>query len=157
MPNFCMTLSYDGTRYNGWQRQGNTPDTVQGRLETALSALLGQPVEVAGSGRTDAGVHARMQTASFRAKTDLPAPELLLDSLTPADITRDSALYPYLDDNDLQRVLEDERVSCRERYLSGERAAELWDATVAAMEATVAQWMADAGGFTVRCERAEGA
>ena len=85
----------------------------------------------------------------------LPAPELLLDSLTPADITRDSALYPYLDDNDLQRVLEDERVSCRERYLSGERAAELWDATVAAMEATVAQWMADAGGFTVRYERAE--
>ena len=155
MPNFCMTLSYDGTRYNGWQRQGNTPDTVQGRLETALSALLGQPVEVAGSGRTDAGVHARMQTASFRAKTDLPAPELLLDSLTPADITRDSALYPYLDDNDLQRVLEDERVSCRERYLSGERAAELWDATVAAMEATVAQWMADAGGFTVRYERAK--
>jgi len=41
----------------------------------------------------------------------LPAPELLLDALTPADITRDSALYPYLDDNDLQRVLEDERVS----------------------------------------------
>ena len=85
----------------------------------------------------------------------LPAPELLLDSLTPADITRDSALYPYLGDNDLPRVLEDERVSCRERYLSGERAAELWDATVAAMEATVAQWMADAGGFTVRCKRAE--
>ena len=88
MPNFCMTLSYDGTRYNGWQRQGNTPDTVQGRLETALSALLGQPVEVAGSGRTDAGVHARMQTASFRAKTDLPAPELLrrLRAQLPGDI-----------------------------------------------------------------------
>ena len=33
MPNFRMTLSYDGTRYNGWQRQGNTPDTIQGRLE----------------------------------------------------------------------------------------------------------------------------
>ncbi|MFR0796026.1 MAG: tRNA pseudouridine(38-40) synthase TruA [Oscillospiraceae bacterium] len=77
MPNFRMTLSYDGTRYNGWQRQGNTPDTIQGRLEAALSDLLAQPVEVAGSGRTDAGVHARMQTASFRARTDLPAPELL--------------------------------------------------------------------------------
>ena len=77
MPNFRMTLSYDGTRYNGWQRQGNTPDTIQGRLEAALSDLLAQPVEVAGSGRTDAGVHARMQTASFRAKTDLSAPELL--------------------------------------------------------------------------------
>ena len=73
MPNFRMTLSYDGTRYNGWQRQGNTPDTIQGRLEAALSDLLAQPVEVAGSGRTDAGVHARMQTASFRAKTDLSA------------------------------------------------------------------------------------
>ena len=68
MPNFCMTLSYDGTRYNGWQRQGNTPDTIQGRLEAVLSDLLDQPVEVAGSGRTDAGVHARMQTASFRAR-----------------------------------------------------------------------------------------
>ena len=88
MPNFRMTLSYDGTRYNGWQRQGNTPDTIQGRLETALSALLEQPVEVAGSGRTDAGVHARMQTASFRAKTNLPAPELLrrLRARLPGDI-----------------------------------------------------------------------
>ena len=88
MPNFRMTLSYDGTRYNGWQRQGNTPDTVQGRLETALSALLEQPVEVAGSGRTDAGVHARMQTASFRAKTNLSAPELLrrLRAQLPGDI-----------------------------------------------------------------------
>ena len=72
MPNFCMTLSYDGTRYNGWQRQGNTPDTVQGRLETALSALLGQPVEVAGSGRTDAGVHARIRAAGARDLDRLP-------------------------------------------------------------------------------------
>ena len=88
MPNFCMTLSYDGTRYNGWQRQGNTPDTIQGRLEAVLSDLLDQPVEVAGSGRTDAGVHARMQTASFRARTDLPAPELLrqLRARLPGDI-----------------------------------------------------------------------
>lgn len=88
MPNFRMTLSYDGTRYNGWQRQGNTPDTIQGRLETVLSDLLAQPVEVAGSGRTDAGVHARMQTASFRAKTDLPASELLhrLRARLPGDI-----------------------------------------------------------------------
>lgn len=88
MPNFRMTLSYDGTRYNGWQRQGNTPDTIQGRLEAVLSDLLAQPVEVAGSGRTDAGVHARMQTASFRAKTNLPAPELLrrLRAQLPGDI-----------------------------------------------------------------------
>lgn len=72
MPNFCMTLCYDGTRWRGWQRQGNTPNTIQARVEAALSEILEQPVEVQGSGRTDAGVHARMQTASFRAKTKLP-------------------------------------------------------------------------------------
>ena len=66
MPNFRMTLSYDGTRYNGWQRQGNTPDTIQGQLEAVLSDLLAQPVEVAGSGRTDAGVHARVRAAGAR-------------------------------------------------------------------------------------------
>ena len=154
MRNIALKLMYNGTAYHGWQVQ-KTVSSVCETMEKGLSKVCGGNVKLVGCGRTDAGVHARMQTASFRAKTDLPAPELLLDSLTPADITRDSALYPYLDDNDLQRVLEDERVSCRERYLSGERAAELWDATVAAMEATVAQWMADAGGFTVRYERAE--
>ena len=88
MPNFRLTLCYDGTRYNGWQRQGNTPDTIQGKVEAALSAILEQPVEVSGSGRTDAGVHARQQTASFRAKTALP-PEALLNALRrtlPGDI-----------------------------------------------------------------------
>lgn len=88
MPNFRMTLCYDGSRYNGWQRQGNTHNTIQEKLETALSAILDQPVEVAGSGRTDAGVHARAQTASFRAKTGLAA-EALLEALRerlPGDI-----------------------------------------------------------------------
>lgn len=85
----------------------------------------------------------------------LPAPELLLDSLSPSDITRDSALYPYLDDNDLQRVLAEERQNCRARYLSGDHADSLWDATVAAMEQTVAQWLGDVGNFTIRYERAE--
>ena len=83
MSNFVMTLCYDGTRWRGWQRQGNTPNTIQARLETVLTELLGQPVEVHGSGRTDAGVHARMQTASFRARTHLP-PETLLKRLRAA-------------------------------------------------------------------------
>ena len=88
MPNFRMTLCYDGTRYRGWQRQGNTSNTIQERLETAITELLGQPVEVHGSGRTDAGVHARMQTASFRAKTHLPPERLLkrLHAALPPDI-----------------------------------------------------------------------
>lgn len=88
MPNFRMTLCYDGSRYNGWQRQGNTHNTIQEKLETALGAILDQPVEVAGSGRTDAGVHARAQTASFRAKTDRTADKLLdaLRAKLPGDI-----------------------------------------------------------------------
>jgi len=77
MRNFKMTLCYDGTRYRGWQKQGNTPDTIQAKLEALLSRLLAQEIEVAGSGRTDAGVHAKAQVASFRAETDLTCPELL--------------------------------------------------------------------------------
>lgn len=88
MPNFRMTLCYDGSRYNGWQRQGNTHNTIQEKLETALGTILEQPVEVAGSGRTDAGVHARAQTASFHAKTNLTADALLeaLRAKLPGDI-----------------------------------------------------------------------
>ena len=70
MRTFKLTLCYDGTRYDGWQRQGNSENTIQGRLETLLSRLLDQPVELAGSGRTDAGVHALEQVCSFRSETD---------------------------------------------------------------------------------------
>ena len=88
MPNYRLTLCYDGTRWRGWQKQGNTETTIQGKLETLLSRLLDQPVEVAGSGRTDAGTHAAMQAASFRAKTKLPPEEILagLRQYLPADI-----------------------------------------------------------------------
>ena len=71
MQNFKLTLSYDGSRYKGWQKQGNTPDTLQAKLETILSRMLSQNVEIHGSGRTDAGVHARAQVCSFRAETDM--------------------------------------------------------------------------------------
>ena len=65
MYTYRLTLCYDGSRYNGWQKQGNTSNTIQEKLETLLTRLLGEPVEVAGSGRTDAGVHAMGQVASF--------------------------------------------------------------------------------------------
>jgi len=70
MQNYKLTLSYDGSRYKGWQKQGNTPDTIQARLEAVLSRLLSQEIEVHGSGRTDAGVHAKAQVCSFKADTD---------------------------------------------------------------------------------------
>ena len=88
MNNYKLTLSYDGTRYRGWQRQGNTENTIQAKVEGALSRILGQSVEVSGSGRTDAGAHARMQVASFRARTELTEREILsrLRSALPEDI-----------------------------------------------------------------------
>ena len=88
MQNYKLTLSYDGTRYRGWQKQGNTAQTVQAKLEALLSRALGQKVEIAGSGRTDAGVHARRQVCSFRAETDKSCAELLalLREYLPEDI-----------------------------------------------------------------------
>ena len=88
MPNYKLTLCYDGTRYRGWQRQGNTPNTMQEKVESALSKILSQPVETAASGRTDAGVHARAQVVSFRAKIDRTPEEILaeLRAALPADI-----------------------------------------------------------------------
>ena len=88
MRNFKLTLCYDGTRYRGWQKQGNTDNTIQGKLEALLSKLLGQPTELAASGRTDAGVHAEKQVCSFRADTDESAEALLqrLRAALPEDI-----------------------------------------------------------------------
>lgn len=88
MTNFRLVLSYDGTRYRGWQKQGNTDNTIQAKLEALLSKLLSQEIEVAGSGRTDAGVHARAQVCSFKADTEMSCTELLakIREFLPEDI-----------------------------------------------------------------------
>ena len=88
MPNYKLTLCYEGSRYRGWQRQGNTSGTIQEKLEGILSRMLEQPVELAASGRTDAGVHAKKQVCSFRAETERSPAELLreLRSHLPEDI-----------------------------------------------------------------------
>ena len=70
MQNYKLTIQYDGSRYSGWQVQGNTEQTVQGKLQRVLGALDGGEVEVHGSGRTDAGVHARAQIANVRLRTE---------------------------------------------------------------------------------------
>lgn len=69
MNNYMITITYDGTSYNGWQVQGNTENTIQGKLQDILSTLAGELVEVHGSGRTDAGVHAVSQVANFHMKS----------------------------------------------------------------------------------------
>ena len=88
MKTYCFTLSYDGSRYRGWQRQGNTDSTIQAKLEQILFRMLGHRVEVHGAGRTDAGVHAACQTASTRLETDRTPEEIkrYLNRYLPDDV-----------------------------------------------------------------------
>ena len=88
MRNLRLDICYDGTRYRGWQRLPGRDDTIQGKLETALSRILGEPIEVSGSGRTDAGVHARGQVANFHCESLMPPEEILrnLRRYLPEDI-----------------------------------------------------------------------
>ncbi|MBR5509044.1 MAG: tRNA pseudouridine(38-40) synthase TruA [Lachnospiraceae bacterium] len=86
--NYKAVLQYEGTRYRGWQVQGNTENTIQGKLETLLSRMEGEPVEVHGSGRTDAGVHAAGQVISFRSNCGKSASEMrdYMNQYLPEDI-----------------------------------------------------------------------
>ena len=88
MKNFRMLLCYDGSRYRGWQRLGDSGNTVQGKIEAVLSRMLNTPIEVVGSGRTDAGVHAEGQVANFHAKTHMTAAKICayLRNYLPEDI-----------------------------------------------------------------------
>lgn len=89
MYNYKMTLAYDGSKYNGWQKQSLHPEkTIQGKLEHILSLLFEAPVQVIGSGRTDAGVHAKAQVASFQAPTYMEVGAILdyLKQYLPQDI-----------------------------------------------------------------------
>ena len=63
--NYKIKIEYEGTRYNGWQRQDSTGNTIQGKLEQVLSRMVDHPVEIHGAGRTDSGVHAKGQIANF--------------------------------------------------------------------------------------------
>ena len=88
MRNLRLEICYDGTRYRGWQRLSETDNTIQGKLETALSRILGETIEISGSGRTDAGVHARAQVANFHCESTMSTEEILsnLRRYLPEDI-----------------------------------------------------------------------
>jgi tRNA pseudouridine38-40 synthase len=92
MRNLKLVVQYDGGRYLGWQRQKEEdperPRTIQGKLEQVLSRMTGQPVELIGACRTDAGVHAEAQVASFTTASTLSLQEVLayLARYLPEDI-----------------------------------------------------------------------
>ena len=77
MRNIRLDLCYDGSRYKGWQRLQGVDNTIQGKLEQTLSRILGEPIEISGSGRTDAGAHALGQVANFHCHSQMPCQEIL--------------------------------------------------------------------------------
>lgn len=88
MRNLRLEICYDGTRYKGWQRLPGEENTIQGKLEAALSRTLEEPVEISGSGRTDAGAHAMGQVANFHCENPMPCGDILsaLRRYLPEDI-----------------------------------------------------------------------
>lgn len=95
MNNYKLIIQYDGHKYNGWQKQGNTGNTIQGILEEIISKYLSvfesnsMQIEINGSGRTDAGVHANGQVANFKTRHEICIDDFLvsLNNNLPKDIS----------------------------------------------------------------------
>ncbi len=97
MKNYKLLIQYDGGRYKGWQRLGSGENTIQGKIEKVISELVGKEIEITGSSRTDAGVHALAQIANFKIRENLAEAEIknYLNKYLPQDISiREVALVP---------------------------------------------------------------
>lgn len=88
MRNIRLLLQYEGSRYQGWQRQQSTDNTIQGKMEALLGRMCGETITLSGSGRTDAGVHALGQVANFHTESPMPVEEMLvyINRYLPEDI-----------------------------------------------------------------------
>ncbi len=88
MNNYKLLVQYDGSRYNGWQRQNDTDNTIQQILGDRVNCIVGEAVKVIGSGRTDAGVHALAQCANFHCRRKLDEETVMqrLNESLPDDI-----------------------------------------------------------------------
>jgi len=88
MRNIKLIIEYDGSRYSGWQRLKDNDVTIQGKLESVISEMVGSPIEIIGSGRTDAGAHATGQVANFHTKSNMELIEMhkYINHYLPQDI-----------------------------------------------------------------------
>ncbi|MGO1370113.1 MAG: tRNA pseudouridine(38-40) synthase TruA [Senegalia sp. (in: firmicutes)] len=88
MNNYKLNIEYDGSRYKGWQRLGDDKNTIQGKIEEVLSKMIGGEIQIIGSSRTDAGVHALNQVANFKTNKELDQFEIqdYLNKYLPNDI-----------------------------------------------------------------------
>ena len=90
MPNYKLTIQYEGTRYKGWQEQKHTEATIQGKLQRVLERMTEEEIDLQGSGRTDAGVHAKGQIAHFHTKAvwDVEEIKKYMNEYLPEDIAK---------------------------------------------------------------------
>lgn len=88
MRNIKLTIEYDGRRYSGWQRLGDSDKTIQGKIETTIEKMIEEKIEIIGSGRTDSGAHARGQVANFKTESAMSLLEMqdYLNYYLPKDI-----------------------------------------------------------------------
>ena len=88
MKNYRLKIQYDGTRYDGWQRQKTTDDTIQGKIESVLGKLVKEPVQITGASRTDSGVHAKGQIANVHLDVEMGELEIrdYVNKYLPDDI-----------------------------------------------------------------------
>lgn len=89
MNNYKLTIQYDGGRYQGWQRLGDSENTIQGKIENVLTEMVGEPIEIIGCSRTDSGVHALSQIANFKMNVNMTESEVMnyLNRYLPQDIS----------------------------------------------------------------------
>ena len=88
MRNIKLTIEYDGKRYLGWQRLGDSEKTIQGKIESVIEQMTNEKIEIIGSGRTDAGAHAKGQVANFKTNSEMARNEMLafFNRYLPGDI-----------------------------------------------------------------------
>ena len=118
MRNLKLTIQYDGTRYKGWQRLGDTENTLQGKIEQVLSRMTGEAIEIIGSGRTDMGVHAQGQVANFKTYSTKSMAEI------------QQYLYQYLPEDIVVSEIEemDERFHARYHARAKQYVYKIWNA-----------------------------
>lgn len=117
MRNIKLTMQYDGTRYKGWQKQDNTDMTIQGKVEAVLNRMTNEDIEIIGSGRTDAGVHAIGQVANFKTESNFTLKEIK------------DFLYTYLPDDIVVASVEevDDRFHSRYNAISKKYMYRIWN------------------------------
>ena len=104
MRNIKIVIEYDGTKYKGWQRLGDSDNTIQHKIETVLSKMAGENIEITASGRTDAGVHATNQVANFRTDCSMPIHKMR------------SYCYEYLPEDIVIKSVEEVDLNFHARY-----------------------------------------